>query len=178
MIRAGLSKFRELAADPDAHRRGFTKASEHDKNAIQQVLNKMGCRTEPTPTSKPSGPKEHNVPTLSFASVGMDFDSLGRFFENFGTDIDKMNEPTPQGTPRSSASTHFHSPRDSGNFCESRTADEIDRALLNLANSSPPLPGKPSGQSKLVDASRANAKEAKAFTKKKVARGSQERLGR
>ena len=78
-----------------------------------------------------------------------------------------MNESTPQGTPRSSASTQLYSPRDVGKFCESRTADEIDRALLNLANSSPPLPGKPSGQSKLVDASRANAKEAKAFTKKK-----------
>ncbi len=106
LIRACFAKFRDLAIDPDARRRCFAKASEVEKQKIEEVIESMIVEVAITYTAPPAcstlvclsaaAAQTPQKPGMSFG----DFESVGNFFANFGSTMDQTcgSADTPRMT--------------------------------------------------------------------------------
>lgn len=145
LIRCGLSKFRALVTDGEAHRRCFAKASEDERCKIEEVMNLMSIEGIHKSYTAPPSKSASEVPALcdlermpatkdfTFESI----DDVGSFLDNFESRLDSWTGATRSAPSSAMSCDSARSRASTVLYCDSirsdRTAEEVDQELLRLA---------------------------------------------
>jgi len=140
IVRAAFAKFRELSCSQDACRRCLSKASTHDKLAIEEVLAKMGAPKTCSEvvlhdpgSSGASSSDKGATPSARHTPGSHTLDSLSSFFEAMHSELDHFSVPTP----RSAMSI---TPRSTGSFAPTVLYDGEDKKVTQNPRQSDPKP--------------------------------------